>query len=267
MIDAALGFALILFRNAGNRTLLGAGLALSLFGTLLNALFPLLTERLVTLATLPAVLAAGLQVYATGNCRDLVRDKLRQLPITWTTAVVPGWVLPVLGKFLLGYCIGRCRLLQDVPAHLPLFRRLLSWDPIVGVIGNAVWVILQITGGSALRAPRSVLEMLAQPVVHAGALGLAACHLAVLALLFQRPAWRSRLAVLAPVGRMALTNYLGQPLIYVCVFYGIGLGRLARSASRSAWHSAWWCSRPKSGSAAGGSRVSVSARWSGSGAR
>ncbi len=37
--------------------------------------------------------------------------------------------------------------------------------------------------------------------------------------------WLSRIAVLAPMGRMALTNYLTQSLICTLVFYGYGLGQ------------------------------------------
>jgi uncharacterized protein len=37
--------------------------------------------------------------------------------------------------------------------------------------------------------------------------------------------WRTRLAWLAPVGRMALTHYLGQSLLCTWTFYHYGLGR------------------------------------------
>jgi uncharacterized protein len=36
--------------------------------------------------------------------------------------------------------------------------------------------------------------------------------------------WRARLAWLAPVGRMALTHYLGQSLLCTWLFYHYGLG-------------------------------------------
>jgi uncharacterized protein len=42
------------------------------------------------------------------------------------------------------------------------------------------------------------------------------------------------LAFLAPVGRMALTNYLLQTIICVLIFYGYGLGQFGRfGASRA----------------------------------
>ncbi len=40
--------------------------------------------------------------------------------------------------------------------------------------------------------------------------------------------WRARLGWLAPVGRMALTHYLGQSLLCTWLFYHYGLGAFER---------------------------------------
>ena len=65
----------------------------------------------------------------------------------------------------------------------------------------------------------------AAPVEEAGVLALAFVYLAVLVLLFHRSAtWRRRLGYLAPVGRMALTNYLTQSVLYLVLFTGVGFG-------------------------------------------
>jgi uncharacterized protein len=63
------------------------------------------------------------------------------------------------------------------------------------------------------------------PVEEAGILALAFAYLSVLVLLFHRNAtWRRRLGHLAPVGRMALTNYLTQSVLYFVLFTGVGFG-------------------------------------------
>jgi len=40
----------------------------------------------------------------------------------------------------------------------------------------------------------------------------------------ERPAWGPRLQALAPVGQMALTNYLLQSIVCTLIFYSYGLG-------------------------------------------
>jgi uncharacterized protein len=48
------------------------------------------------------------------------------------------------------------------------------------------------------------------------------------ALLCLNPAWARRLSVLAPAGRMTLTNYVMQSVLGWAVFYGSGLGLYLR---------------------------------------
>lgn len=60
---------------------------------------------------------------------------------------------------------------------------------------------------------------------------MAAFYLSLLVLLWRKPAWRNRLAYLGPVGRMALTNYLTQSVLYLGIFYGFGLTLLGRVGS------------------------------------
>lgn len=69
------------------------------------------------------------------------------------------------------------------------------------------------------------------------------------------------MAFLAPVGQMALTNYLTHSLIYLALFYGFGLALLGRVGatfclalsvvifSAQALSSAWWLRRFRFGPA------------------
>ena len=61
---------------------------------------------------------------------------------------------------------------------------------------------------------------------------LALAYCASITRLWQRAHWQRWLRHLAPLGRMALTNYLLQSLIANLLFYGYGLG-LARRVSPS----------------------------------
>ena len=50
-------------------------------------------------------------------------------------------------------------------------------------------------------------------------------------LLFRRQQWQPRLLRLAPVGKLALSNYLLQTVVGTFIFYGFGLGLLGRVGS------------------------------------
>ncbi len=94
-----------------------------------------------------------------------------------------------------------------------------------------------------------------------GVLALALAYVCGVVLLFRRAAWRRALYVFAPVGRMALTNYLGQSAVCVLLFFGWGLGwygRVGPTASfglttvvfiAQAAFSSWWLRRFRFGPA------------------
>ncbi len=49
-------------------------------------------------------------------------------------------------------------------------------------------------------------------------------YISTLVLLFQKEAWKRRLAPLAAVGRTTLSNYLLQSVVWTTIFYSYGLG-------------------------------------------
>jgi uncharacterized protein len=134
----------------------------------------------------------------------------------------------IAGRFILGYYAGRRQLLEKPQAHLPLFRNLLICGLVVGLVGNALWVSTTGLTRAGILAPSSFWVVAAQLPIYLGQIAMAAFYLSVIVLLWPLPAWRSRLARLAPVGRMALTNYLMHSLMYLLLFYGFGLALLGR---------------------------------------
>ena len=229
---ALLGFLLVLFRKCSDRFLLGMGIGL---GVVLPAAVVMGTTLFdpgtPAVGPDPAelqVLGDRFRAFTSGSVRESLRENARYALGFWTTGVALHFLPAILGKFLLGFYAGRRRLLEQPEAHLALFRTLLTWGLLVGLIGNALWVATTALVDSGTLAESSSWIVAAQLPIYLGVIAMAAFYLSSIILLWQRPSWRRRLARLAPVGRMALTNYLTHSLIYLTLFYGFGLALLGR---------------------------------------
>jgi uncharacterized protein len=123
----------------------------------------------------------------------------------------------VLAMFLLGMWAGRRGVLARPDDHLPLLRGVRRWGLGVGLILSAL-----VTAQFFLAPPMTALigvffnQALVGPVL---AMGYAAAFV-----LFVRRVGEGRFAPVAAVGRMALTNYLGQSLLCAVVFWKLGFG-------------------------------------------
>ena len=127
----------------------------------------------------------------------------------------------VLAMFLLGLWIGRHQVFHHLEAYRPLLRRVAAVGLSLGLAAGLL--------NAALPLDEAYREGQTPGVVHVVlyALGvgpLALGYAASFGLLWQRPAWQRVLRQLAPLGRMALSAYLGQSLISIFLFSGRGLG-------------------------------------------
>lgn len=219
LMYAILGLLLILFRHASDRVLLWGGLLLALVLPPLVA--PLMNSLTALLPTFEAMKAPSLQAFASVDYSAVVRQNV--VFGTWTYgAWWDDWPF-IFGRFLLGYWAGRRGLFHDPAAHRKRIAQICVVAAVVGSVGTALELgqpgveaaVPVLTGGVGAFAMRAVMR--------AGPLGLGVAYATGFALLFLRPVWRRRIEALAPVGRMALTNYLAHSVAGVAVFYGIGL--------------------------------------------
>jgi uncharacterized protein len=239
---AVLGFGLLLFRGRSDRTLLIGAVLFALGGSVagvvllkfaqLMAESPEAGAAIVKAATekSAAIKAQTLAVYTRGSWWEVTQATFHFFFRDYAPLLL-AIMLSTFGRFLLGLLAGRRRIFHDVPQHRRLFRRLLGWGFVAGVIGSVSGVALQYLMARQVFTPETLplwVSFIIAPLRQLGELGFAAVYISGIALLFQRATWQRALGLLAPVGRMALTNYLSQSIISVLFFYGYGLGFITK---------------------------------------
>lgn len=225
-IYALTAFVLILFRRAPDRLLLICGLAFSLLAGLAMILHLAWAEAATgTTPALAAALEAGNArrwiAFMAGDYPAYVAELFRGMGAEWFLSVYAwSYIGTVLGRFLMGYWLFRKDWLMRPTVHAAGFRR---WAPRL-IIGGLALSLADVAIGASDLEP-SVLGEVGLEILHrAGQLTLALGYGAGLVVLMQGERGRRLLSGLGDVGRMALTNYLTQSVVYLFVFYGFGLG-------------------------------------------
>jgi uncharacterized protein len=231
---AVLGFGLVPFLKKTDRTVIRWAvtmllLPIALYAVLLAGLAVVGTPQAAAPADgngsgLPPFLANAVEKFIHGGYFAVVQGN-----VAFTAAnVVRRFILMffprVFGMFLLGFYVGRRSMFADLGAHRPLLIRTLLLGTTIGL--PLAFAGAWLEGGAFPEANvRGLMETTVKSIsIPALALGYAAA----LCLAFQRlPA---RMRALAPVGRMALTNYLMHSVIGTAVFYGIGFGLFGRTS-------------------------------------
>jgi uncharacterized protein len=263
---ALLGFVLILFRQTSPHALVRWVIVLLLIPVLfyafalgmiaLGSTQPGVAEQIqqdleAQRQAYVAAIQRAYDVYANGGFVEITVQRVYDLNSMAFTSL---FLTPsVFAMFLVGLWFARKKVFEDLEGNQPFFHRLLVWGLIIGVIGNIVFASL--IGPDSPRYIPSLEVFVATLGQSFGAPALSLCYVAALVLLSRRPAWQQRLAPLAQVGRMALTNYLGQSVICTLIFYGYGLGlfgQVGKAAglmlavaiyAAQVWFSNWWLKR------------------------
>ena len=260
VLYSLLGFVLVACRNLSDRGLLigAAGLVL----------FPIVGYGLVWATSFPFYLP----LYELGMHLDTVfspeHSKLSSLERLRLEGAVPfiewnlpgplfrfGWLLEswrlpkVMGLFLLGLWAGRRLAAGTLLNDRALLRRVCTRGFAVGLpAGLLLGVMPEAYGPPTMQGFQNAV-LYAFAVVP-----MALAYASGFVLLCQAGGERW-LRQFAPVGRMALTNYLSQTILCTTIFYGIGFGMVGRFAPwqvvataltiyTGQWlFSRWWLSR------------------------
>ena len=194
-----------------------------------------------------------LRIFTKGTYFEAVLFRASEFPDK--VAGDSGFAAVLVGMFLIGVWFVRAGIMENTGAHLPLFRKL-AWYLLplgigLGLAGSMI-AVSHVPGdsGDGFQFARGLATL--------GNLPACLGYVGLVVLMLHSNGIFSKIRVLAPAGRMALTNYLTQSLISTFIFYGYGLGHWGLSR---AWQvvyvavffslqvafSHWWLSRYRYG--------------------
>ncbi len=159
------------------------------------------------------------KVLTTGSHADAVAMRTRHLGERMRDEMGFGVVL--VGVFLIGVWFVRSSVIAHAGAHLPMLRRL----ALAGIVGGVLAGLA--SGLIATGRPSGIDDQgydFAHGLLMLGSLPASLGYLAAVLLMLHSRGPLARVRLLAPFGRMALTNYLVQSLVFASLFYGHGLG-------------------------------------------
>lgn len=123
----------------------------------------------------------------------------------------------VLGLFLIGYWIGRHKFYTDLLLYKKLLKKVCTWGLCLGLPLSSLYAWSAMHGKPFGFGTHSLFYFLS---VYLTAFG----YISAFCLLYLKSREAGVWRLLSAPGRMALTNYIGQSLVGVMIFYGIGLG-------------------------------------------
>lgn len=164
----------------------------------------------------------SMRVMREGSFAELYVERAKSGLILQTVVMFNSWLLDALGTMLIGMALFRSGILAMTATPATYLR--------IAMVGFAVGLPLSIWETTTLAASGFDPILRARHLIHYDlrriAIGLG--YLGSILWICQAVPGHWLLRQLAAVGRMALSNYLGQSIICGLIFYSIGLGLYGR---------------------------------------
>ncbi len=231
---ALTGFILIYFRNHGNKQLLiwsGVLLLMPVVHLLLmigfDNFYPLLIlnklETYFLYHKIPFEVVDGqFDLYAfaktwieSNTWKDFFTINFGMPLMRTLRILMEGRIFKVLACFLIGIWTGRMILKNDILQNKSLLKKIAVFGFLIGIPMNILLAVAKTQSGQYW----TIINFVSYAF---GVVPLACAYVASLALLLN--SGHKYLSIFAPVGQMAMSNYIFQTIISILIFYGVGLG-------------------------------------------
>lgn len=165
--------------------------------------------------------AAMLPAQVDGSMWEVARVGIvHGLPCNFLWAVEHGRMTQTLLLFVVGLLLGRWRMFYDEGKSVERWKSVAKWGAVLAflVFDPVLEYVVDAIDNQTIAHSLGVIATMWRN------LSMTALYVALVVLAFYRTRWGRRLMVIAPYGRMSLTNYLGQSIIGGMLFYGWGFG-------------------------------------------
>lgn len=228
-VYALIGFVLLLFRKKATESLPKWILGLILAPIAVYVVFLVLFVSFAPPDVASSVAEAknGMWQNAVGvvpngtYLRIMVDYNLNILAGRWAGLIFEMRLPKILAMFLLGFYAYRRGIFRSLANHKNLIHRVLIYCLPAGIVLNLVFAYY---AGRESVLPPEPIGLLGVVTYGFGVPALALGIIALIVTLWQNHNGQKALSIFAPVGRMAMTNYLLQTVVAISIFYGFGFG-------------------------------------------
>ncbi|MEL6557713.1 MAG: DUF418 domain-containing protein [Bacteroidota bacterium] len=221
---ALLGFILIFFRKSSNKTLLRFAFLLPII--------PVIQYLVLWLRADPGTASndlAGSEMfeqivltYQNGSVGEIfMTNTFGYVFGRFPDLIFTGRFFKVLAMFLLGFYVAKNNWISEISKRKHQLKRIMLYAAAIGIPCNIIMAQMMTTDAYYAMTSAGIIE----PIVYAfGVPALGVSYACAVTLAYQTKRLKAILKALAPLGRMALTNYLMQSLICCLIFSSYGLG-------------------------------------------
>ncbi len=224
-VYALTGMFLLLFRNVSNKAMIVWIVIMLILPVAQYSYFWMEAKLAVNSPSdegRPAFFDQLILTNQTGSFPEIVTNNIGGLIFgRYPDLFFTGRFFRVFAMFLLGFYVMRTVHLNDLSRHRTFLKKVLLYSSIIGIPCNLVLAMMMETNAYYGFGDLGYV----QPMVYAfGVPALGLVYASGLALLFTKEKTNRMVQFFAPVGQMALTNYLMQSVICCLIFMSYGGG-------------------------------------------